>query len=51
MVGEAGVSSGMFMFGLDSFTAKGLIALGQKEAKPETDLHPGVAKAGNSVRK
>ena len=51
VVGEAGISLGMFMFGLDSFSAKRLIVLGSKEAKPDNGHPPGVAKACGSVRK
>lgn len=51
MVGEAEISLQMFMFGLDSFTAKHLIVLGSKESKPDNGRLPGVAKAYGSVRK
>lgn len=51
MLAEAGISLGMFMFGLDSFTAKGLIVLGSKEAKSDSGHPPGVAKTCGNVRK
>lgn len=51
VVEKAEISLQMFMFGLDSFTAKHLIVLGSKEAKPDNGRLAGVAKAYGSVRK
>lgn len=37
VVGVARASVGLFMIGLGSFTAEGLIMLGPREAKPEVE--------------